>query len=51
MVSLPTSQIGSYPYNTCNDAVQNSLVNFYPTFFDMDESDMFKILEKIVTKV
>ena len=45
-----TSQIGPHLYNACNDTVQHSLVNSHPTFFEMDESAMLSVTEKIVTK-
>ena len=50
MTGLPTSQIGSHLYNACNDIVQHSLVNSHSTFFEMDESVMLNVIEKIVTK-
>ena len=50
MIGLPTSPIGPHPYNACNGTVQHSLVNSHSTFFEMDESAMLNVLEKIVTK-
>ena len=50
IISLPDSQIGPHLNNACDDTEQNSLVVSYPTFSDVDESDMLKILEKIGMK-
>ena len=50
MTGLPPSQIGPHLYNACNDTVQHNLVNSHSTFFEMDESAMLEVIEKIVTK-
>ena len=50
MTGLPTSQIGPHLYNACNDTVHHGLINSHSTLFEMDESAMLNITEKIVTK-
>ena len=50
MTGLPPSQIGPHLYSACNDTVQHSLVNSHSTFFEMDESAILEVIEKIVTK-
>ena len=50
MTGLSPSQIRPHLYNACNDTVQHSLVNSHSTFFEMDESAMLEVIEKIVTK-
>ena len=50
MTGLPSSQVGPHLYNACNDPVEHGLVNLHLTFFDMDESAMLEVNEKIVVK-
>ena len=51
MTGLPTSQTGPHLHNACNDTVQHSLVNLHSTFFEMDETAMLNVIEKMVTKI
>ena len=47
---LPTDQIAPHLYNSCEQSVQNSIINSNVDFFKMDEEAMLKTIEKIVTK-
>ena len=47
---LPIDQIAPHLYNSCEQSVQNSIINSNVDFFKMDEEAMLKTIEKIVTK-
>ena len=50
MTSLPIDQIASHLYRTCDEVVQDSLVNSHCDFLSMDENTMLKAIESSVTK-
>ena len=50
ITDLPDSQIYAQLYNSCDESVQNSLVNSITNFFDLNENDLLQQLENIVTK-
>ena len=47
---LPLDQIAPHLYNSCEESVQNSIINTHNQFFELDEEAMLKAIEKIVTK-
>ena len=50
VTNLPQPQTGALLYSACDGNVQTSLINSHPTFFEMNEDDMLKSIETIVTK-
>ena len=50
ITNIPETQIHTQLYHTCDDNVQNSLVNTVPDFFAITEKELLSILESIVTK-
>ena len=48
--NLSREQIPLYIYNACDSSVQNSIINTDGDFFNFNEGDILKLLEKIVTK-
>ena len=50
ITNLPDSQIHAQLYNSCDESVQNSLVNSVTNFFDLHENDLLHQLENIVTR-
>ena len=47
---LPTSEFASHLYSTCDDSVQNTLINSFPEFLQLPEDHMLKTIESVVTK-
>ena len=47
---LPTSECASHLYSTCDESVQNTLINSFPTFLQLPEDQMLKTIESVVTK-
>ena len=46
---LPKSEIASHLYSACNESVQNTLINSFPTF-ELPEDKMLETMESVVTK-
>ena len=46
----PKNQIHPQLYNTCDETVQNSLVNTVSDFFSLSKNELLDTLEAIVTK-
>ena len=49
ITNLPETQIHAQLYSSCDEHVQNSLVNSVTDFFTLSEADLLKKLEDIVT--
>ena len=47
---LPESEIASHLYSACDESVQNTLINSFPTFFELPEDEMLATIESVVTK-
>ena len=47
---LPESEIASHLYSACDESVQNTLINSFPTFFELPEDKMLETIESVVTK-
>ncbi|CAB4034819.1 Hypothetical predicted protein, partial [Paramuricea clavata] len=47
---LPTSEFASHLYSTCDESVQNTLINSFPEFLQLPEDQMLKTIESVVTK-
>ena len=47
IVNVPLEQIGPLLYNACGEQVQSSIVNSYPTFFDLSEDRMLEVVETV----
>ena len=50
ITSIPSDQFPSQLYSACDEAVQNSIINSFPKFFDQSEEDLLQSIESIVTK-
>ena len=50
ITNLPKNQIHPQLHNTCDETVQNSLVNTVSDFFSLSENELLDTLEAIVTK-
>ena len=50
ITNLPKNQIHPQLYNTCDETVQNRLVNTVSDFFSLSENELLDTLEAIVTK-
>ena len=48
--NLDREQIPLHIYSACDSSVQNSIINTDEQFFNSNEGDIMKLLEKIVTK-
>jgi hypothetical protein len=51
LTRIPTSQLAAQIYTSCDSNVQTSIINSSTSdFFSLSEAEIFKLLEKIVTK-
>ena len=50
ITNIPDNQVHAQLYNSCDDSVQNSLLNTVSDFFRLSEEQLLKTLEEIVTK-
>ena len=50
LTRLPTTQLAAQIYTSCDSSVQTSIINSTDNFFALDENEIFKLLEKVVTK-
>ena len=50
ITNLQQAQFASHLYNTCDDPVQNSLLNTHPDFLDYNEVDALEAIKSIVTQ-
>ena len=50
ITNLPLNQIVPQLYSSCDAEVQNSIINTNPDFLKVEEDDIIKLVEKIVTK-
>ena len=49
IANLPDTYLHARLYNSCNDYVQTSLINFTPNFMTLSEDQLLTILKNIVT--
>ena len=47
---LPTSEIASHLYSTCDASVQSTLIHSFPNFLELPEDEMLETIESVVTK-
>ena len=50
MTNLPIAQTNIQLYNCANEAVQNSIINTYPAFFNTSPNKLLDMLEVLVTR-
>ena len=50
MTNLPTAQTNVQLYNCADEAVQNSIINTYPEFFDTSPNKLLDMLNVLVTR-
>ncbi len=50
MTRLPTSEIASHLYSTCDASVQSTLIHSFPNFLELPEDEMLETIESVVTK-
>ena len=50
MTRLPTSEFASHLYSTCDETVQNTLINSFLQFLQLPEDKMLETIESVVTK-
>ena len=50
ITALPTSQLTSQLYNTCDNATQTSIINTVPKFLTLTEEQLLNVIENLVTK-
>ena len=50
VTNLPTAQTNVQLYNCANKAVQNSIINTYPDFFNTSPNKLLDMLEVLVTR-
>jgi len=47
---VPTQQVQSLLYNTCDDSTQNNIINTIPNFLTLSEHQLLQEIETIVTQ-
>ena len=50
MTNLPTAQTNVQLYNCTNEAVQNSIINTHPDFFNTSPNKLLDMLKALVTR-
>ena len=50
MTNLPSDQIPAQLYSCGDEAVQTAIVNTYPKFFTLEQSQLLDVIERIVTQ-
>ena len=50
ITTIPPPQIAAQLYSLCDDSVQTNIINNNADFFNLNETDMIKTIETIVTQ-
>ena len=50
MTNLPSDQIPAQLYSCGDEAVQTAIINTYPKFFTLEQSQLLDVIERIVTQ-